>query len=267
MNKPNIRYLAIDLDGTLLASNKTIDEETVGFLNRCIKHGYKIILVSGRHFKGIQPYLRLLGLSFDDVVISCDGEYIMRCDGSIVWDSLKLHIKDVEIIKQILDRRSFTIVTPAKDYVIIPSIYKRLKSRIISFILRREFNVNQQIPYDADLSVIEKVVIDNKLEKEKLYLLNDRYTCHSLEESVCQILPIRVNKYEALLELEKQKIINLNETMYLGNDENDLECFSNLKYCVAMGNSVDVIKEKAFYLADTNDNKGVLKALKFFLPI
>ena len=40
--------------------------------------------------------------------------------------------------------------------------------------------------------------------------------------------------------------------------------FREVGQCIAMGNGVDVLKEKATYITDTVDNEGIYKALKHY---
>jgi len=40
--------------------------------------------------------------------------------------------------------------------------------------------------------------------------------------------------------------------------------FREVNHKIAMGNGVDVLKDKATYITDTLENDGVVKALKYF---
>lgn len=49
-----------------------------------------------------------------------------------------------------------------------------------------------------------------------------------------------------------------------GDGYNDQAMFREVGQRIAMGNGVDVLKEKATYITDTVDNEGIYKALKHY---
>lgn len=53
-----IKLIAIDLDGTLLNSDKKIPEENVKAIQAAAKAGVKIVLCTGRPKSGILPFLK-----------------------------------------------------------------------------------------------------------------------------------------------------------------------------------------------------------------
>lgn len=49
-----------------------------------------------------------------------------------------------------------------------------------------------------------------------------------------------------------------------GDGYNDQAMFREVGQRIAMGNGVDVLKERATYITDTVDNEGIYKALKHY---
>ena len=74
-----IRFLAADLDGTLLTSAKTITPYTQDVLIEAQKQGPTIILASGRPLYSILPFAQQLELHKY-------GGFIISFNGSLVWD-------------------------------------------------------------------------------------------------------------------------------------------------------------------------------------
>ncbi|MFR2018740.1 MAG: HAD-IIB family hydrolase, partial [Eubacterium sp.] len=56
--------------------------------------------------------------------------------------------------------------------------------------------------------------------------------------------------------------IELNKVIAFGDGENDLQFLNKAGTAVAMGNATDSVKAQADIITDTNNNQGVLKALK-----
>lgn len=52
------RVIALDLDGTLLTSSKTILPASLEALARARAAGYQVIVVTGRHHVAIHPFIR-----------------------------------------------------------------------------------------------------------------------------------------------------------------------------------------------------------------
>lgn len=267
INLLDINYICIDLDGTLLNSSKCIDEDTVSILKQCIAEGKKIVLVSGRHFNEILPYANLLGLTSEDYVISCDGEYILKCDGTKIWSSAKLSISEVKYISKCLNTDTFSIITDQLNIHIIKSFFCRLKSQIIGILTgssNRYWALNDARL--SKLSNIEKVVIYKKGIDISSNLLN-QFCVHNLDEGRLEFLPFGVNKYESLCMLEQLGVIRLASSLYFGNDFNDYECFDKMTNTIAMKDSPSRILEKASYVTDSCDCKGVYNALKNLMLI
>jgi hydroxymethylpyrimidine pyrophosphatase-like HAD family hydrolase len=68
------RVIALDLDGTLLTSNKTILPASLEALARAREAGFQVIVVTGRHHVAIHPFYQALAL--DTPAICCNGTYL-----------------------------------------------------------------------------------------------------------------------------------------------------------------------------------------------
>ena len=66
--------IALDLDGTLLTSKKTILPASLEALARAREAGYQVIVVTGRHHVAIHPFYQALAL--DTPAICCNGTYL-----------------------------------------------------------------------------------------------------------------------------------------------------------------------------------------------
>ena len=56
----NIKAIVLDLDRTLLKSDKTISDFTLSVLERCHEQGIKVIIASARPIRAIWEYDKLL---------------------------------------------------------------------------------------------------------------------------------------------------------------------------------------------------------------
>ena len=58
MNQNQVKLIAIDMDGTLLNSQKEIPEENIKAIQDAAAAGIKIVLCTGRPRSGIVPILK-----------------------------------------------------------------------------------------------------------------------------------------------------------------------------------------------------------------
>ena len=268
------KHIICDLDGTLLTSSKTIDNATTLKLLELKRKGFKLILCSGRHFYDMVSYIRELELNDLDYVICCDGQYICKATGEIIISFPFLTKEDLASIIKLTNCNILDFYTDILDYKYISSSLNRIKSRMKLMLKKLVFvkNIKNHIVSEYYISHnnienIEKIAIYKNTNKESVFFLEKNYTVHkSLSNTnYIEITHKSVNKYNAINVLKEILNLDLNETLYFGDDYNDFECFNNLKFAVAMKNAPQTIKDKAFYITSENDNQGVLNALNALL--
>jgi Cof subfamily protein (haloacid dehalogenase superfamily) len=74
-----------------------------------------------------------------------------------------------------------------------------------------------------------------------------------------------VSKGRAVEVLGSYYNIKREEIVAIGDSENDLTMIEYAGLGIAMGNAIDVVKVKADYITDTNNNDGVVKAINKFI--
>ena len=62
ISNPDIRLIALDLDGTLLDSNKKIDTQTVGAIRSLVASGMHVVIASARPPRSVRHIFQELGL-------------------------------------------------------------------------------------------------------------------------------------------------------------------------------------------------------------
>ena len=94
-----IKLLALDMDGTLLNSQKKISQENISAIHKAIKAGVKLVLCTGRPPFGVRPYYELLGLAQEDEYVIVDnGCAIHRTSDWKVIDSVALDKQDIHYL-------------------------------------------------------------------------------------------------------------------------------------------------------------------------
>ena len=72
----NIKIIIVDLDKTLLHTDKTLSEYTINVLNECKKHGFKIMVATARPLRTAIQYCDLI--DFDAMVVSNGARIIYQ---------------------------------------------------------------------------------------------------------------------------------------------------------------------------------------------
>lgn len=74
-----IKMVALDLDNTLLNSNKEISQRNERVLKQLHQQGIKVVLCTGRPINAIWPYIEQLGLTDpEDYTITFNGGLVIN---------------------------------------------------------------------------------------------------------------------------------------------------------------------------------------------
>ena len=98
------RVIALDLDGTLLTSNKTILPASLEALARARAAGFQVIVVTGRHHVAIHPFYQALAL--DTPAICCNGTYLYDYQAKKVLESDPLPVPQALQLIDLLDEHA-----------------------------------------------------------------------------------------------------------------------------------------------------------------
>ena len=257
------KNFVMDLDGTLLKSDKSISDYTKHTLQLAKSKSFGLILASGRPYRLMENYIDELELGDRDIVICRDGQFVYYADGTLIHTADLLGFSDVMYLRRQLTGVTLEAFTDTTDYIFPGSFYSYLKSCIFN-LLNKRVVVKRRIP--ASIHAIEKVKLcTTQIDKPIIDKIKEKYNIYKIMESAYEVNSLGISKYAALQYLASNHFIDLNELLYFGDDENDLECFYNLENTVAVSNAIPAVKERAKNKADTNDNDGVAKFIQEYI--
>ena len=282
---PEIHFIAIDLDGTLLDDEKKIDNSIRNKIMKMSDEGYFFILISGRHKRDILSYFKYLKLTNENaLIISSDGQYIY--DKEITTFPF-LNADDLYRIMSVFSDSCSAVVTSVADY------YFNNRSFILNFIrniikhifCRQEIVTLNRNDTCRIKGSIEKIIIKGKYPRESqnddrfrgknsrsgkitcdLYQRQQevltRYSWHFCDSERVEIKQKGVCKWEALRKFMLDNRIGKENLAYLGDDDNDIECFENLTNTYAVMNASTKIRKAAKHIVPSNNEKGALTAFE-----
>ena len=263
------RFLAADLDGTLLTSAKTITPHTQQVLIEAQERGLTIILASGRPLCSILPYARQLEMQKH-------RGFIIAFNGSLVWDcaegkAIKQQSIPLSIIPQLAQAvgKDFRIHGYKGDSIVVqgtPDEWSKYISQANKMPLLETEDFAKTITDPQHKCIITG-------PPRKLWHLERRLQklfCNSLsafrsESFLLEVVPKGIDKAEALRELLTKLGGKTDELLCCGDGYNDLNMMHFAGISCATGNAKKPVKQAATFVTDSNDRDGVAKAVQKYV--
>lgn len=265
----NQKYLiSLDLDGTLLKSDKTISSKTISYLQKLEKDGNIIVLNSGRAPRSIKIYYDLLKLV--SPFIAYNGAYIHFNDSSLDLE-YKLSQKIIKYIYKSLFPKfiNATISENNKEVFINTEneIFNNFFNPMDLKVTKGEFTsiLNDDV-YTFLFEINEPVNENKKLIKEFIHEIQGYEVRFWNSLNIGEIHLSNVNKACSLEKIAKICRVFDENILVFGDAENDVELFQNFKNSFIMLNGAEHIKSFAkFITKKDNDHDGVIFEIENFL--
>lgn len=262
-----IKFIAVDLDGTLLNSQKQVDEQTIVALKKADQMGIKVVPASGRPLPGVLPYLKKLGLSgHDNYAIVFNGGLIQRLDGEIILNNEMNYNDFRELLRvQKLSKSNLHFVRERHFYT-LDRDFSMMMSRI-SFMSGMPFKVRNFNEIMRNFTFLKCEYTGSKEEMDQLGAkfpaeFKQKYNVARSHPQIWEVNGKGASKGNAIHDLAHRLGIADNEVMIFGDQGNDNTMFSKPDFFkVAMGNAIDAIKNKADFVTKSNDESGIAYAL------
>lgn len=273
----SIKLIVTDLDGTFLNSNHvTIPQGNIEAFKKAHELGIKVAIASGRT-KILTDYL-MEQLPFLDYLITSNGAvtYDLKT-GEVVCQTLVSNDKSIEIFNILKDYNLIYEIYYKGDCFMNKESYSQFdENHVTPHIYRLLSNFIKEVP---DL---ESLINGNGIEKLNILTLTaeQRIEIESKIQDVAfassfpiaagkngnlEMTDINATKGFAVKGLADSLGIGKENIMCFGDGENDCPMLEYADYSFTMENGNDFAKCSAKYMADTNDNGGVAKAIKKYV--
>lgn len=261
------KFIAVDMDGTLLNSNGLITEDTVSGIRRLVSQGIIFTISTGRPIQGVEKYTSLLNLK--GPVITYNGAMIVDAETHETLFERGLMRNDVIKIYELGLSYNTTMCIWAGN-----QLYgNRLDSRIHDY---KRLSGVEPIKIDhieeiLDIGVTKILWYD---DANKIEMIMHELSCELFSEvTFCTSKPTfleffnnKVSKSEAMRQIGLMYNVMPEEMIAVGDGLNDLSMIQYAGLGIAMGNADEEVKKNAQYITSSNDADGVLNALKRFFP-
>lgn len=264
---PDIRLIACDMDGTLLDNNKVIHEDFWPLIKDLHARGIVFCPASGRQYYNL---LECFAPVADDLIfIAENGAYVMQAHKEIASDCLPAAITHelIGVVRRAqAEGKDLGIVLCGKQSAYVERSDAAFRQQALQY-----YNRLQIV---SDLTQVEdeflKLAVYDFVSSERITLpLFEKYQAtHQVVVSGLHWLDVmanNVNKGSAISRIQKALNITPEQTMVFGDFLNDLEMFDQAHYSFAMANAHPVLKDKARYMAPSNNDNGVVRTIRSIL--
>lgn len=258
LEKDNKKLIAVDLDGTLLKSDKTCSLETANYLKELKEKGNIIVIATGRILRSALTATK--GAEFANYIISDAGARIYDVENKETIS--KSVIDNLDIVKicssyqpnwkriNICDEQYYNIYTN-EEYKV-----RDFENLILD---KQKFLENckgiTHISVVTEQNEVEetKRKLQEKLPHLKFTVMQDSFS----DKKWVEIFNDGTGKYNAVKLIAEKENIDCQNIISFGDALNDIEMIRGSGVGVAMGNALEEVKKAAKFITLSNDEDGI----------
>ena len=258
-----IKMIATDIDATILIPEGEFTEGVKSCIKNLDENGIKVVLVTGRMNKSAQQIADKLDLktplvSYQGGLVVEDGKTIYerylteeQAECIVDWarrEKIHINLYNDDILYSEKDDYEIKRYCDVQHVEYIVENFDNIKKTKVNKILAMDYNNPERISrYEKE---VPKYFPELYIVKSTPYFLE-----FSNKEG---------SKYCAVKFLQDYWGISKEETLTIGDQNNDIELLRAGGIKVAMGNATDELKKCADYITDTVYNDGFVKAIDKF---
>lgn len=269
---PNGKYsiVVIDLDGTLIGFNETIQAEVRSVIEEVISRDVKIVIASGRVHRRIKEYAQQLGIK--EPLISHSGALVKDDEDKIIY---KAPIAEDTAIKIDLFARENNLQTFIYYEDMEPLVFASLPHRkTIHFLdtnnifveyrddLTGVIREQEEGPLSILLRKQNPLSLKEKTQQIKREFCDDDITVRYCSSKFIEITNSKATKYHALQAILNHKNWCAENVISVGDDYNDVDLFINTPYSVSMSHAPKSVKQHASEICEGNIEECLVQIFK-----
>ena len=274
-----MKILFTDLDGTLLDDNKDISAEDMSAVRKMIAAGHKFVMTTGRPLTSVKKLAGRYGfLEAGFYLVSFNGGLIYDCESQ---EAILTRYIPVEEVKAIMDAAhacgmhahtySGDLVVSEyeteqlktycrlmqMDYVVVKDI-REYYGQFINVVVKPPIKVNIITPFDH--SSLESFRAE--MRKTTAGKLFDVFS----KPEMLEFSHMKSNKGDAVRFMADFYKVPMDDTIAVGDEENDCPMIEAAGVGVAMANASPVVRNVADYVTERDNNhSGIAEVIEKFV--
>ncbi|HBT15965.1 MAG TPA: Cof-type HAD-IIB family hydrolase [Firmicutes bacterium] len=260
------KLIAVDVDGTLLDSNKNLTTETINAIHQAVEKGLIFTICTGRPIQGVEPLIEKIGL--DLPFITYNGAMIVMGKSREILFEVKMSNEDVKVVVELGQKYGTTTIIWVDNKLYVQQLtqqaYDYGEMSKTKPLLIKDLNelidkgVTKVLWYDQ----VETIA---KFQNEVGPFLNKTINYHISQPFLLEFVDIKASKAKSLARLGGYFGIKQEEIIAIGDGYNDLSMIEYAGLGVAMANAEEAIKNRADYVTLSNDKNGVAHVIYRFV--
>jgi Cof subfamily protein (haloacid dehalogenase superfamily) len=258
---PDIRLIAVDMDGSLLDDEKRIHDDFWPLLDQLADRGILLCPASGRQYATLR---RQVGRD-ELVYIAENGAYVVQHDTEISADGLDL-----------ATARDAVRTVRAATHLDLGTVLCGKRSAYVERV-DRAF-LEQATPYYAKLALVDDLLaVEDDILKVAVYdfrsaatgagPLLQRFDALVSGEHWVDVMSPTADKGHALRAVQDALGVTADQTMAFGDYFNDVGMLDAAHYSFAMDNAHPDVRSHARFVAPSNNHNGVVRTIRSVLDL
>jgi cell division protease FtsH len=264
--------LVLDIDGTLLNSQREISESTKNAIVEAQRRGKTIAVASGRSISGMRrTAANILLEEFGGYIIAYNGTTVLNCkSGECIYNQTISKDLIAPVFEAAKEAKVGILVynDSKKELVLGTSLdqYSEADARECEVTVREADNFVKEIDFPINKFLLTgEPEYMKEVEKTMQSKFGSRLNVFRSDPHFVELLPKFVDKGIAVDKLIKHLDVKKDKVICVGDSHNDLPMLRQAGLGVAMGNAQAEVKEAADFITGSNDEDGILKVIQKFM--
>ncbi|HBV76882.1 MULTISPECIES: Cof-type HAD-IIB family hydrolase [Vibrio] len=264
MTQPDIKFIASDMDGTLLNEQGKLDPDFYGLYNQLEQRGIIFAAASGRQYYSLMDTFeplkdKMMFIAENGTLVMHQGKELYSC--TIEREEVEAIIKQARLIDDAF------LVLCGKRSAYIETQNPQALAEFSKYYHRCEY-VEDVLSVDDEFI---KIAICHFGGTEALVypIINETFgDSHQVVVSAkiwLDVMNADASKGAAIKHLQNMLGFSFEQTMSFGDYFNDVEMLQQSYYSYAMENAHEGVKKYARFYAPSNHESGVLRVIETLL--
>ncbi len=273
-----IRFIALDIDGTLLNSRFEVSLANRAAIAAAVQRGVEVALVTGRRYDFALPVATQIDSPLTMIVNN--GALVRTKSG----ETLLRHLLPKETARRVvMSTQTWRFATaivfdrPQAKQVILETIdwddpvrgpYYRRNREFLAEAMPLESCLFDEDPIQVMYTGSVASMREAELTLRSVQFAQEFNLAATVYEdrdfAMIDVIHPRVTKGTTLAEWTASRGIRAEEILAIGDNHNDLEMLSFAGVPVVMGNCVAELKQRGWHITGSNDEDGVAAAIERF---
>lgn len=256
-----IKAIFLDFDGTLYSHNTDkIPDSAYYAIMEAQKNNVLVFLATGRALVELENF-DCREIKFDGYVLN-NGQQLLDKNLNSLWTNY-ITGNNKKILLDIFNEKKLTVLITSDNSIFLNHISSNTKKAF--------GDVGSKIPtikeYENENIIMASFFIENNEQRDFLQTLSNNFEITWWHDYSADLISKGINKFEGINKILNYYNLSMNEVISIGDGHNDVEMVKKGGIGVAMGNSIDEVKNVADYVTSDIDNDGLLNAFKHYKVI